>query len=125
HAFGRLAHLLHGRKEQADQDGDDGDHHQQLHHREGRPAYFAQATPPSPRMPAVTTNRFHRVHETPPGENPSRIHFFGACSLLLSVCLLWTIPGAWAFWFRGNSRHSRGLLANRAKQDLMIPVEGR
>jgi hypothetical protein len=27
---GGLAHLLDGRQEQADQDGDDGDHHQQL-----------------------------------------------------------------------------------------------
>src|SRR5262249_41896490 len=31
---GSLAHLLHGGQEQADEDGDDGDHHQQLDQRE-------------------------------------------------------------------------------------------
>ena len=34
-AAGGLAHVLHGRQEQADQDGDDGDHHQQFDEREG------------------------------------------------------------------------------------------
>jgi hypothetical protein len=34
HACGGLAHLLDGGEEQADQDGDDGDHHQQLDQRE-------------------------------------------------------------------------------------------
>src|SRR2546421_30440 len=33
-AGGRLAHLLDGGQEQADEDGDDGDHHQQLDQRE-------------------------------------------------------------------------------------------
>jgi hypothetical protein len=33
-ACGRLAGLLHRGDEQADQDGDDGDHHQQLDQRE-------------------------------------------------------------------------------------------
>ena len=30
HAGGGGAHLLHGRQEHADEDGDDGDHHQHL-----------------------------------------------------------------------------------------------
>src|SRR5260370_38833 len=30
HAVGGLAHFLHGRQEQPNQDGNDGDHHQQL-----------------------------------------------------------------------------------------------
>ena len=34
---GGLADLLHGRQQQADQDGDDGDHHQQLDQRERFP----------------------------------------------------------------------------------------
>src|SRR5205807_4940018 len=38
HAGGRLADLLHGGQQQADQNGDDGDHHQQLDQREGTPA---------------------------------------------------------------------------------------
>src|SRR6185437_6193963 len=33
---GRFADLLHGRQEQADQDGDDGDYHQQLDQRNRR-----------------------------------------------------------------------------------------
>jgi hypothetical protein len=33
-AGGGLAHLLHGGQEQADEEGDDGDHHQQLDQRE-------------------------------------------------------------------------------------------
>jgi hypothetical protein len=33
-ARGGFAHLLHGRQEQADQDGNDGNHHQELHKRE-------------------------------------------------------------------------------------------
>src|SRR5262245_44340842 len=37
-AAGGLAHLLHRGQEQADEDGDDGDHHQQLNERERRPA---------------------------------------------------------------------------------------
>jgi hypothetical protein len=37
HAVGRLAHLLHGGQEQADQDGDDGNHHQQLDQGKSRP----------------------------------------------------------------------------------------
>jgi hypothetical protein len=36
HPGGRLADLLDGGQEQADQDGDDGDHHQQLDERERR-----------------------------------------------------------------------------------------
>src|SRR5439155_19657401 len=36
HAGSRLAHLLHGRQQQADQDGDDGDDDQQLDEREAR-----------------------------------------------------------------------------------------
>jgi hypothetical protein len=35
---GRLAHFLHGGQEQADEHGDDGDHHQQLDQREATPA---------------------------------------------------------------------------------------
>ena len=35
HPGGGLAHLLHGRQQQADQDGDDRDHHQQFDQREG------------------------------------------------------------------------------------------
>ena len=34
HAIGCLAHLLHGRQQEADQDGNDGDHHQELDQRE-------------------------------------------------------------------------------------------
>jgi hypothetical protein len=34
---GRRAHLLHGRQQQADEHGDDGDHHQQLDQREAAP----------------------------------------------------------------------------------------
>src|SRR5262249_27165223 len=37
-ACGGLADLLHGRQQQADEDGDDGDHHQQLNQREGAAA---------------------------------------------------------------------------------------
>jgi hypothetical protein len=36
HPRRRLAHFLHGGQEQADEDGDDGDHHQQLDQREGK-----------------------------------------------------------------------------------------
>src|SRR5262249_29311484 len=35
HAVGGFAHLLHGGQEQADQDGDDGDDHEQLDEGEG------------------------------------------------------------------------------------------
>src|SRR5262249_26116535 len=35
---GGLADLLHGRQQHADEDGDDGDHHQQLDQREAGPA---------------------------------------------------------------------------------------
>src|SRR5262249_21718870 len=35
HSGGGLADLLHGGQQQADEDGDDGDHHQQLDQREG------------------------------------------------------------------------------------------
>jgi len=37
HAGGGFADFLHGRQQQADQDGDDGDHHQQLDQREREP----------------------------------------------------------------------------------------
>ncbi len=37
-AVGGLAHFLHGRQEQANQDGNDGDDHQQLDEREAPPA---------------------------------------------------------------------------------------
>jgi hypothetical protein len=37
HAGGRLADLLHGRQQQSDEDGDDGDHHQQLDEGERTP----------------------------------------------------------------------------------------
>ena len=33
HARGRFAHFLHRRQQQADQDGDDGDHHEQFDQR--------------------------------------------------------------------------------------------
>jgi hypothetical protein len=36
HARGSLADFLHGGQEQADEDGDDGDHHQQLDQRDPR-----------------------------------------------------------------------------------------
>src|SRR5262249_34416472 len=38
HTAGRLAHLLDGGEQEADEDGDDGDHHQQLDQRESRKA---------------------------------------------------------------------------------------
>jgi len=38
HACGGLADLLHGGQQQADQDGDDRYHHQQLDQREAAPA---------------------------------------------------------------------------------------
>jgi hypothetical protein len=37
HAVGGLAYFLHGGDQQADEDGDDGDHHQQLDQRERPP----------------------------------------------------------------------------------------
>src|SRR5262249_28169659 len=50
-AVGRLADLLHGRQQQADENGDDGNHDQQLDQREG-PAFvgthaWSPWTPPS------------------------------------------------------------------------------
>jgi hypothetical protein len=41
HACGGLAHLLHRRKKQADEDGDDRYHHQQLDQRERGPTNAA------------------------------------------------------------------------------------
>src|SRR5262249_43827392 len=38
-AGGGLAHLLHRGQQQADEDGDDGDHHQQLNQRETFPSH--------------------------------------------------------------------------------------
>ncbi len=49
---GSLAHLLHGRQQQPDQDGNDGDHHQQFDQREGR----------TNRTGPVTTEFRHRTH---------------------------------------------------------------
>src|SRR5439155_15888558 len=49
-AGGRLADLLDGRQQEADQDGDDRDHHQQLDERK--------------RLPTAT----RRVHRAPPQE---------------------------------------------------------
>ena len=37
HAVGRLAHFLHGGNQQADEHGDDGDHHEQFDQRETTP----------------------------------------------------------------------------------------
>src|SRR5262249_42875230 len=46
YAAGRLAHFLDGGDEQADEDGDDGDHHQQLDQRErSRPPANATRNP--------------------------------------------------------------------------------
>jgi len=39
HAGGSLADLLHGGEQEADEDGDDGDHHQQLDQGEARPSF--------------------------------------------------------------------------------------
>jgi len=49
HAVGGLADLLDGGQQQADQDGDDGDHHQQLDQRERRPSKRMLATHATPR----------------------------------------------------------------------------
>src|SRR5437588_647930 len=38
HAVGGLAHLLHRREQEADEDRDDGDHHQELDQSKGAPA---------------------------------------------------------------------------------------
>jgi hypothetical protein len=38
HSLGRLAHSLHRRQQQADEDPDDGNHHQQLDQSERSPA---------------------------------------------------------------------------------------
>jgi hypothetical protein len=48
HAAGGVADLLHRGDEQADEDGDDGDHHQQLDQREAALAAWDRAhwTPP-------------------------------------------------------------------------------
>jgi hypothetical protein len=40
HPVRRLAHFLHGGHQEANQDGDDGDHHQQLNEREPIPGPF-------------------------------------------------------------------------------------
>ena len=56
HAVGRLAHLLHGGNQQADQYGDDGDNHEQFNQRE---------TTPIP--PGEETN-----HEIPPWEKETK-----------------------------------------------------
>src|SRR5437870_1273991 len=59
-ARGRLTHLLHGRQEQADQDGDDGDDHQQLDQREATPPALREdpwhAKTPENRDEAVRKN---------------------------------------------------------------------
>src|SRR5207248_10932431 len=44
HAGGRLADLLHGRQEQTDQYGDDGDHHQKFDERKRVTAASESAT---------------------------------------------------------------------------------
>ncbi len=48
-AGGGLAHFLDGGQEQADQDGDDGDYHQQLNQRETTP--MTQETEPRHKEP--------------------------------------------------------------------------
>src|SRR5262249_39084044 len=48
-------------------------------------------------MSAVATNRFRRVHETPPGESCSGVHFFGAVQPT-SLGLL-ALGGPWCLGF--------------------------
>ena len=54
HAGGGLADLLDGRQQEADEDGDDGDHHQQLDQRERPPL-----TTPCQTARAVGRERSH------------------------------------------------------------------
>src|SRR5262249_52709530 len=53
HAVGGLAHLLDGGQQQADQDGDDGDHHQQLDQGEGVTAVHGGGPPVWGRRPPL------------------------------------------------------------------------
>ena len=53
---GRLTHLLHGRQEQADEDGNDGDHDEQFDEREG-----TAARPPRRALGGMAEKRIMRT----------------------------------------------------------------
>jgi hypothetical protein len=62
HPGSGLPNLLHGWQEQADQDGNDGDHHQQLDQREAStaPKWDSHDTPPNYREKEQKMNRAQR-----------------------------------------------------------------
>src|SRR5205823_7399357 len=67
----RLADFLHRRQEQADEDGDDGDHHQQLDQRERsvrRPVGFGVATCHESRPPRRRNGEFKSRKGSRPGK---------------------------------------------------------